>query len=337
MGLLVTAFALVLVVTSVPIARWVKNIPRRHLLATSMSMWALGASLIALSHGLTELFAGRIIMAVGQAVFWVVAMATAADLFPAAVRGQVVARLMFGTSLAGVAGLPLSIWWAHATSWRAPFFGLAAVGLALAIAIAITLPTYAPCDGGADHAPAPSQRIFVRVLCIEALVVTGWIVVYTYITPYLTDVAGLSPGVVPLVLGTASASGVVGMWTVGRCVNHAPRQTMTVGVGLMALAWGALAIAGSVPLVAWGAMALFGLAWSITVATMLTRTARHAPGRTDMGAALYSTTFNAGAMVGSLAGAAVFASLGLSWLPVAGAVLVAAAAVVVITEPRVRT
>ncbi|MET8311801.1 MFS transporter, partial [Micromonospora sp. NPDC005173] len=101
-GLLVSGYAVVVVLASVPLARLTQLIPRRQLLGGAMLLFAAGNATAALAPTYAVLAGSRLVTALAQALFWSVATATVTGPFPVAVRGRVIALFATGATLAPV-------------------------------------------------------------------------------------------------------------------------------------------------------------------------------------------------------------------------------------------
>jgi DHA1 family inner membrane transport protein len=139
-GLLVTAYALVVVVASIPLTYLTRAVPRRVLLGTLLAGYVVSSLGSALAGSYGALMATRVVTALGQAVFWSVVVPIAAGLFPAEVRGRALAVLFGGVSVATVVGVPAGTWVGQHLGWRWSFAVLAAAGAVALVALAATLP-----------------------------------------------------------------------------------------------------------------------------------------------------------------------------------------------------
>src|SRR5690349_11367001 len=89
-GLLVTAYGLVVVIATIPLTRLTHRWSRRRLLAALILTTAVATAVSALAPAYPALLAGRLLAALSQAVFWAVVTPAAASLFPAANRGRAI-------------------------------------------------------------------------------------------------------------------------------------------------------------------------------------------------------------------------------------------------------
>jgi len=330
-GLLTTIFGLVNMLASIPFALMLRRLPRRNVLAATAAGLAVGTALFATAHNFAWLLAGRGMTALAGAAFWAIVTPTVAGMFSSANRGKSVSRLLLGASGAGIIGLPLVTLLAQHTGWRAPYWVLTALAATLAITIFTVMPSFRAEQGTAARGLVPSWPIFARILVVCGLTVGSIAVMWTFITPFATDVAGFSPGAVPTLLFIGGVSGVVSMFFVGRFLDRYPVRSVAIGLALLTAVWGTMALLGSVQPIFVICVVVQGSAWSILLASMVNWAIRHAPGSTDTANGTYATVFSGGNATGSIVGAALIAVAGAAWLPVASLVLTAAAAVLVWT------
>ncbi|MGC4174712.1 MFS transporter [Demequina sp.] len=330
-GLMTTVWAVVNMIMSIPAALLLRRLPRKWVLAGTSLLLAVGIAMVASAPSFGWLLAGRGVSGIAHAAFWAIVTPTAAGLFGSAERGRSVSRLLLGTSLAGIVGLPAVTVLAQHVGWRAPYWVLCGAMLAVAVAIVLIMPSFRAEQGTAARGLIPSWPIFARILVVCGLAVASVSLTWTFITPFATDVAGLGKATIPTLLMVGGVSGFVAMFLVGRYLDRYPVRAVAFGMALLAAVWAVMALFGSVAWVLIACVALQGFAWSILVAAMVNWAIRHAPGSTDTANGTYATVFGAGNAAGSAAGAALFAAVGAAWLPVASLVITLGAAVLVWT------
>jgi DHA1 family inner membrane transport protein len=331
-GLLVTGYGLVVVATSIPLTRWTHRVPRRRLLTVLLGVFVLATAASALADAYPVLLATRLVGALSQALFWSIVVPTAADLVPARVRGRALSILFAGSSLAAVAGVPVGTWLGQLAGWRTAFLALAGLGLVPLLVVAALLRD-APRGGRrADHGSAPDRGRYLALLVAIALAVTGAFTAFTYVGPFLVEVAGFPLDATGPLLLARGIAGVLGVLAVGLLVDRFPRLMMPAVVGLQAVALAVQFALGSVPAVAVVAVALAGLTIAGLSASLGTRLLVVAPGGTDMASAGTSTAFNVGITAGALLGGMLL-PLGVGSTALAGALLSAGAVAVLLAEP----
>jgi predicted MFS family arabinose efflux permease len=290
-----------------------------------------GIAILASAQTFGWLLAGRGISAVAHGAFWAIVTPTAAGLFGSAERGRSVARLLLGTSLAGIVGLPLFTVLAQHVGWRAPYWVLCVSVAVAAVAIVLVMPSFRAEHGTAARGLIPSWHIFARILVVAGLTVASVTLTWTFLTPFATEVADMPHSTVPTLLLLGGATGFVAMFLVGRYLDRYPVRSVAIGLAILGVVWVVMALFGSVPWVLVVCVATQGFGWSVLVAAMVNWAIRHAPGSTDIANGTYATVFGAGNATGSLLGAAILAAVGAAWLPVASLVFVLGAAVLVWT------
>src|SRR4051794_11785978 len=189
-GLLVTAYGLVVVVTSIPLTGLTRRIPRRLVLSTLMAVFTVATALSALAPGYRTLLLARIVIALSQALFWSVVTPAAAALFRPQVRGRALSILYAGSSVAALAGVPAGTWLGQLAGWRVAFLALSGIGVIILIVVATLLPTTPAGQSDADHGTRPDAGRYWSLVISTALAVTGAFAAFTYISPFLTQVSG---------------------------------------------------------------------------------------------------------------------------------------------------
>jgi predicted MFS family arabinose efflux permease len=333
-GLLVTGYALVVLVASVPLAHWTRSMPRRWVLAGCAGLAAVSTLWAALAPSYEQVFAARLVTAGAQALFWVAVIPATTGLFRPLVRGKVMARLALGNSLAPVLGVPAGTWLGEHSSWRWTFAAVAGLSLVVTLVVAALFPTIPPAAGGASRAPHPSARRFGFQMATTALVVTSAFGIMTFVTQFLIDVAGFEQADIPRLLLLQGAAGVVGAIVVGRFIDRRPVTVLFAAFGVLVVALVSLWAFGEHPVAAVGSLALFGFAFSTVPPVLSHRVMLVAPRSTNMGTAMSSSLFNLGIAAGSGLGAALVAVVGVRTVPLASAAVVVLALLVALAEER---
>jgi DHA1 family inner membrane transport protein len=332
-GLLVTGYGLVVVVASIPLTRWTRHVPRRPLIAGLLGATVAATAMSALADAYPVLLASRLVGAFSQALFWSIVVPTAAGLVPARVRGRALSILFAGSSLAAVLGVPVGTWLAQLAGWRTAFLAVAALGLLPLLVVATLLPDAPAADRGTpDRGSAPDRGRYLALLTAIALTVTGAFTAFTYVSPFLVEVAGFPLAATAPLLLARGIAGVLGVVAVGFVVDRNPRLTMTAVVGLQAVALGAQYALGPVPAVAAVAVTVAGLTISALSGTIGARLLVVAPGSPTMASAWTSTAFNIGITGGALLGGLLLPA-GVRSTALAGALLTATAVAVLLAEP----
>jgi len=312
-GQLVTVFSLAYATAAPVMAVLTAGFERRRLLAVAMSGFTLANLLAALAPDYAGLMAARLLLALSAAIFMPAAGGYAAELGGPERHGRALAAVTGGLTVAIIAGVPLGVLLGDGFGWRATFLGVAAVAALSTIGILAWLPRQPPgATARLVERLALARRVDVlAVLVTTVLTVAGTFTVYTYLGPFVGDVAGLGArglAAVLLVFGIASA---VGTRLGGSAADHwGPRTTVLAGCGLVLVAYVALSIgaalgqAASLPVLL-PAILLWGSAsWGVVTAQQA-RLVALAPDLAAVSLSLNSSAIYLGSAAGAAMGALV--------------------------------
>ncbi|TQS24834.1 MFS transporter [Microbispora sp. KK1-11] len=331
-GLLVTGYAAVVVLASLPLTRLTQRVPRRRLLTVTLGVFVAGMLLTAVAPNYPVLLGGRLLVAATQALFWSVATPAAAAMFPAEIRGRAIARMSIGSSLGPVLGVPAGTWLGQQVGWRMAFALAAAVGLVTCVTVATLMPRVGSDGHEPGRGATPDARRYALLIVATVIGVGGYLTAYTYITPFLLDFGGFAPAALSPLLLASGISGVAGTVVVGRLLDSRPRAALVGPLALITCALLALYVFGALHPVAVVALCVTGMSFSALAAAIASRALQVAPGSTDIASAGSGSAFNVGIAGGSLLGGALIDHSGVRSVTVAGAVLTAAALAALLCE-----
>jgi DHA1 family inner membrane transport protein len=337
-GLLVSLYAVLVAVMSVPVAAVAERWPRRVVLAVLLSAYALSDIVFAVAPNYAVAMVARTIGGLAHAGFFAVAVAAAVSLVDAARSGRAVTIVMIGNALALVFGVPLGTVLGTALGWRWAFVVLAAALAGLAVAVAKVLPVQASARTTSQTTPRTPVLTGIRnpavlvMAAVIALLALGHFTLFTYVSPLLLH-DGVAHADVGAVLFGYGCGGLVGLAIADAVVARRPNEALAADIVLMGLslvlAAAVISTGGIIAVVAvWGVA--FGAFPTLTQTVML----RAAGDATDAATSLVNATTNLGIAGGALLGSrllGVVAVPGLGWV---GAGLVAASLIVYATRPR---
>lgn len=324
-GLLITVFAVGMVVGAPLTTMLTLRLSRRLTLMLALAVFAAGHVIVAVGSSFALLLSARFLTALATGAFWAVGNVVAARAAGPAASSRALGVVGAGAAIATVIGVPLGALAGQLIGWRGPFWALAA----LAVAAIALIHRYVPHDAP-DHQPASirselsalrSGRVWV-VLAACAATTGGVLSMYSYISPLLTDRAGLAAALVPLVLvgfGVASVPGSLVIGRLGDARPHATTIAVSATTTLLLLAI-SLFSGFAVPTVALVAvLGFFGLSLAPVLISLAVRFAGRAP---TLGSALTVSAFNFGTATGTwIAGLALNSSLGATGPAVVGTVI----------------
>jgi MFS family permease len=103
--LLGTAFAVIYGIAGIPLGYLADRTSRRNLIFGGIAVWSVGTIACGLSHNFAELFAGRIVVGLGEAALSPAAISLISDYFPPARRGTAVGLFLSGIAMGNGAAI----------------------------------------------------------------------------------------------------------------------------------------------------------------------------------------------------------------------------------------
>jgi DHA1 family inner membrane transport protein len=326
-GLLITVFAIGMIVGAPLMAMLTLRLPTRLTLVLALIVFAAGHVMVAVGSSFTLLLAARFLTAIATGAFWAVANVAATRAAGPAVRARALGLVGAGAMLANVVGVPLGAFAGQLMGWRGPFWALSALSAAAVPLIARTVPH----DGPDQHTGSVRSEVTALrsgrlwlVLAACATTTGGVLAAYSYIAPLLTDRAGLAAGLVPLVLVGFGLGALAGSIVGGRLGDRHPHTvTLAAAAGATLLLLAIVLLAGSAPatVVLVALLGLFGLGANPVLMALAVRYADKTP---TLASALTVSAFNLGTAIGSgIAGQALDSGLGSTGPAVVGTAIAA--------------
>jgi DHA1 family inner membrane transport protein len=325
-GLLITGFAAGMIVGAPVMAIATLRLPRRSTLVLALTVFALGHVIAALSPFFAVVLAARVVTALATGAFWCVGAVVATTAAGPAATSRALGLLLGGMTVANVAGVPLGAWLGQMSNWRAPFWALAALSAGAALVIGRFIPDEEQREVRsvrAEFAALRQSRVWLALSAI-ALLLGGVLATYTYISPLLTERAGISTAAVPLILTSYGVGALLGTMVGGRLGDRRPLATLITAAAastlvlLLLVLFSTSAVATVVLVTLMGAT---GFAATPVLGALVVRFAGSAP---TLASALASSSSNVGIAVGSwVAGIALASPLGQAGPPLVGTVTAA--------------
>ena len=211
-GYAVSAYALGVVVGAPVIAALCARVARKRLLVFLMVAFTVGNIATVFAPNFATLVISRFVSGLPHGAYFGVASLAAATLAPIGQRAKAVAAVMLGLSAANVVGVPAATWLGQHLGWRDAYVVVAFIGAATVLALLRFVPelTGIKITNPVTELGALRRPQVLLTLAVGAVGFGGMFAVYTYITTTLTDVAGMSLGLVPIVLMLFGVGMVVG-------------------------------------------------------------------------------------------------------------------------------
>ncbi|WP_432001427.1 Cmx/CmrA family chloramphenicol efflux MFS transporter [Streptomyces sioyaensis] len=332
-GLLVSAFAVGMVVGAPVLAAATLRLPRRTTLIALLALFGLGQVAGALAPSYGVLFVSRVLSALACAGFWAVGAAVAVSLVPVTARARAMAVMVGGLSIANIAGVPAGALLGEHAGWRAAFWAVAGLaGLGLLGVIAAVPRTAVPT--GEDRPQLRRELAIYKdkqvwlALSATALNAAAVFALFSYLSPLLTDTAGLAESWVPTVLALFGVGALIGTFIGGRIADAHLFGTLFGGIAASALVLAVLALTVQSPAAAIALSLLLGVTAFTTAPALNARMFNVANAAPTLAGATTTAAFNIGNTLGPwLGGLTIGAGWGYPSVAWTGAALAAAAVV----------
>lgn len=321
-GLLISAYALGVMLGAPLMTLTTGRVPRRTLLIGLAVIFTAGNLLAAISDSYGMLLAARVVTSLNHGAFFGVGSIVAAGLVPPNRQAGAVAAMFMGLTIANVVGVPLATWAGDALGWRASFWGIAGVGVIVIAALRLTLPNL-PAPSGGDGIAELRALGRGPVLAALALTVIGssaMFTVFTYIAPILRDATHASVGFITAMLVTYGLGLTVGNWLGGKFADRSVDRTLIVTLASLSAILTAFAFAMPFAIPTSVLVFLWGVASFALVPPLQVRVMAAASDAPNLASSVNIGAFNLGNAIGAALGSAVIAGgLGYPAVSLAGA------------------
>ncbi len=334
----ITAYAFGVVIGAPLVTLAAARLNRKSLLLALLGLFIVGNVLSALAANLEMFAIARFISGMPQGAYFGAGALVASYIVGPGHGGKAFALVMTGLTVATIIGSPLATFLGQNLGWRNTYFAVAGVGVLALMALWAWVPRTDALNGGAIVQELSSLRrgsVWIMML-VAALGVASIFAVYTFIGPFVTNVAFIDPAWIPLALALFGIGMTTGNLIGGRLADRYPSRGLIVGFGSALIVLATLASLGDND--AFLMIGLFGVGTTMmiaipTIQVRLTSFAPEAPtlmGAMNLAALNVANTF--GAWAGGAAIAAGFGLLSAVW---AGFVLTLLGLVVfAVTLPR---
>ena len=319
-GMLITVYSWIVMLLSLPLILLVSKIDFRKLFMGLFGICQI-MSVLAPSYGV--LMASRIGVACTHAIFWSIASAVAIRLVNEEHRSFALSMVVTGTSIATIAGLPLGRLVGQYMGWRVTFLIVGIIAFAVLVYMAFVFPKIA--SGEQFHVkdlPALLKNPVLICLYVQTILfVLGYYTVYSYIEPFMQQVAKLQNNVITIVLLIFGATGLLGSYLFSKLYDR-HRFAFIGTVMATLLAWLLLLLPASKSL---ATMVILCAFWGITAMAFNVTTQSEVIRSVDekgaaVATAIYSGLFNLGIGGGSWIGGIVCDKGAISYIGFVGAV-----------------
>ena len=335
-GLLISAYALGVVVGAPTIAASSARFPRKQLLLALVGVIVLATIASAALPSFGLVLAARFVAGLPHGAYFGIASLVAAQLMGPGQRGRGIAFVLSGLTISNVIGVPLITALGHAAGWRVAYFAVAAIFVLTFAAIAVFVPLQAGDSSATmrrELAGFRRSQVWLSLLT-GAVGFGGFFAVYTYVSPLVTGAAGLSIEVVPFALVVVGIGMTIGNAVGGRAADHHVMKTLFACFAAFIVSLIGVGLFGSNPVALFICIFLVGASAAALSPAIQTRLMDVAGESQTLAAAANHSSLNLGNSLGAMLGGVVIAA-GFGYLSVAWVGLVLAVLGVVIAVASV--
>jgi len=309
-GIVISAYAAGVVVGAPTIAAVAARFPRKALLAWLTVAFTVGTIASAIAPTFETVVAFRFLAGLPHGAYFGVAALTAAKLMGSEKRGQAVAFVLSGLTIANVVGVPSITYLGQNTSWRVAYLAVAGIFALCTVAILAVVPR----QDGDPHATVRRELgAFARpsvwfALLTGALGFGGFFAVYTYVSPMVTELADSPEKYVPIALITLGVGTTIGNIIGGKLADSGALKAVFWLFGALSVALLAvIVLSPTLPGLLVG-LFLVGFAGSAISPAIQTRLMDVAGDAQTMAAAVNHAALNMGNSLGAFLGGVVIAA-----------------------------
>ena len=320
-GLLISVYAWVVALMSLPLMILVSKMELKRLLLGITALFVVSHIISAIADGYYMFMLSRIGVACAHAIFWSIASPLAVRIVPNGRRALGLSTIATGSSVAMVIGLPLGRVIGLYIGWRMTFFCLGVIAAAIFVLIAMVFPRL-ESRGKFSVKKLPIllyNKVLVGVFVMSVLFATAHYTGYSYIEPFLGRIANMPQDVVTATLVFFGASGMLGSIAFSKYYMSNRYRfifVVTFGTALSLILMQVAAFCMFTMILVcifWGAMATaFNIAFQ-------DNTIRFAPKEaTSIAMSIFSGIFNLGIGCGAYIGGLVVSHTSVSYIGYAG-------------------
>lgn len=322
-SLLISVYAWFVALMSLPLILAVGKYDFKKILLSIIALFVLSHILSAIAPNFFTLTLSRLGVACAHAIFWSIITPLAIQIAPKGKQETAMGMIITGTSIAMIAGMPLGRIIGLHLGWRFSFTSIGLAALLAFVLLAFLFPTV-PNRQRISVKTLPAILKTPAVLSLYVftfLVVTAHYTGYSYIEPFLKQVAGLTDSQITLSLTLFGVAGVASSALFSRYYHqHSILFWITLSASF-AFVMLIMRYTAFIPCASMMHCVLWGLTFTAFNLVTEFEIIRHSPQYSTIAVALYSSIFNIGIGCGAVTGGACLTKLTISNIGYAGGII----------------
>ena len=320
-GLMITLYAWIVSLMSLPFMLMTAKLERRSLLIKLLIVFVVSHVLSVLAWDFWVLLLSRIGIAFTHAIFWSITASLAVRVAPKDKKPQAIGLLAMGSALAMVLGLPLGRVIGQYFGWREAFAIIAVLAFTILILLYRFLPHLESRNAGSLRSlPLLIKRpLLLGLYALTILIISAHFTAYSYIEPFMVRIGEMSNSAATAILLIFGLSGITASLLFNRFYRRSPTVFLLTSMGILMLSLVLLLPLSESQF----SMFLLAFIWGIGISgiglSLQVRVLQLASDATDVAMAIYSGLYNVGIGGGALLGNQVMQHLGLANIGFSGA------------------
>lgn len=330
-GLIITVYALGVVIGAPLITAFTGRVPRRRLLLILMAAFVIGNALSVMETSYELLLAARFLAGLPHGAYFSIAGLAAASMAPDGQRGRAIAFVGMGLSFATVIGVPAAQALGAQLGWNSAYSFVTIIGLITFVALWFLMPHMSrmePTSPLTELGALKRSQVWLT-LAIGAVGFGGMFAVYTYISWTMTEQAGMPNSLIWIVLMAYGLGMVIGNLVGGRLADWNVDKGIILALGCISVVLMTFFFTSNSPILGTINFGLIGFFGSTLIPSLQIRLMDVAGRAQTLAASLNHSALNIGNALGASMGGLVIAwGYSYSTPALAGAVLALAAMVI---------
>lgn len=323
-GLMITVYAWVVALASLPLMLVFAKTESKKLMLSITALFVVSHVLSGLASDFYMLMLSRMGVACAHAIFWSIVTPLAVKTAPEGKQSTALSFIVSGSSIAMIVGLPLGRTIGLYAGWRATFLIIGAVALIiLCILAAVLKKTPGESNFSIRKLPALFKTpALLGIYLITVIAITGHFTGYSYIEPFMGQVAGMGSTLITLVLTLFGIVGIFGSVIFSKFYDRHPGFFIKYAVSGICIS---LLLLQAASFSIWSEFLLcvfWGLAINSYNLVFQSEIIRNAPQGTAVAMSIYSGIYNVGIGTGALVGGAVCDGKGIQYIGYVGGAIV---------------
>lgn len=323
-GMLISVYAFAVMILSLPLMILVSRFELKKLISSVILVFAVFQISSAMSTSYVMLMISRIGVACSHAIFWSIVAPLAVRTVPTQFKNVALSMIATGTSIAMIFGLPIGRIIGLQIGWRMTFLYIGIFAFALIIYLLSVLPIV-PSRGNFSLHKLPilfKQPALFRLFVLAFAFATSYYTGYSYIEPFLKQIAGMPNSWITVTLMIFGGMGILGSLCFSKFYSANPFRFMSIALLSLCGCLTLLHVSSFHSITIILLCALWGMTFTASNVTLQAETINYSPlDATAVSTSIFSGLTNLGIACGTYIGGAVYTHFSLSGIGYVGGIL----------------